>query len=240
MNQRTKVFSIERVRLLSERYLILNQRMIGRGLAVFLSVLLLAFSLMVFLAPNGYQLSQANLRIVFAIVQFVGFAFTSTMFYELNKTETAPFYLTLPATTMEKLCSAWLISFVGYTAFGFVFLLIFSKVLGHDSAWLWDHSIDQFPYYVNVYSIFLFGSVFFRANNFLNTIVSLLLIGIALAISFYLSAQYLPSVRSILTSESLFFISERSATVFKHILVTVITGLLIWFTYRRLKSRELA
>lgn len=136
-----------------------------------------------------------------AVFVFGGLILTSQIFTELHAANRSYAFLTLPASTLEKLAGSWLftsplyiatfysITFIIYllsfliSGQTFSFSYFFTPTLGHTIA---NYMVTQ--------TIFLWGACFFRKNNFLKTLLALIVFFICLGlfsglVSFFLFAN---------------------------------------------------
>lgn len=121
-----------------------------------------------------------------------GTVFTAASFQELNDAPGRAFYLSLPASQLEKLASKLIVSGPVYALVSLVLYSLFSVTvyglsqaffgLGHP---LFDPFDPAVWFLVRVYlvtqALFLLGSIWFRSNAFLKTLLALFLLGLAFA-----------------------------------------------------------
>jgi len=118
-----------------------------------------------------------------------GLIFTSMIFNELSAPQSRQFYLTVPASHLEKFVSKLLITTVGFvtfTLFSYWFFSVFNsmlaRIIGGYSIGVFNpfksQNIDLVQIYLVVQSVFLLGAVTFQRYSFLKTCLSLLIIGI--------------------------------------------------------------
>jgi hypothetical protein len=186
-----------------------------------------------------------------------GLIFTSRIYHELHTPEKSYQYLSLPASTLEKLLSHWLISSVGYILASFLAMYIVAFVGGLLSAGLFQagfQPIDLAPHrllqaagaYLVLQSIFLFGAVCFRGHNFLKTILGLFLFGIFISIFTSLAAkiilgdlfgQQLPHMEPGMKQIPAFF-SETVPAIMKSVFWYVMAPFFLVVSYFKLKERQ--
>jgi hypothetical protein len=122
-----------------------------------------------------------------------GYIFTSIGFNELHSPHKAYQYLTLPATTLEKLASVWLLTTIVYVFASLVLLVIlailcnlFALFVGSSATSygeLMHYPIHNIVWvFLVTQSVFLLGSCYFRKNNFLKTILALFIVGFVLGV----------------------------------------------------------
>ncbi len=235
-------FSMNRLIQLCSRYFAIKKNMILLGgLAVFGLIAILYFLLVIFgLLPLRQSGVFGMMDLVFTVLSYAGYAFTSTMFNEVNTNSTATHFLTLPASSIEKLLSAWVVSYVCYTIVFIFSLYIISLILGVGNNFIFSEEIiNRLLAYTILQSIFLFGAVYFKANNFLSTIVALLAFAV-MASLIVLALDYVGFSKNgwVLSK---FVKGDSTAALFKSvILTTTVSAFFIWLSLSRLKKRQLA
>jgi|AntRauTorcE11897_2_1112592.scaffolds.fasta_scaffold00214_3 hypothetical protein len=234
--------SFQRVLQLCKKYVAIKKRMIQVGFAVITSLIALMTIWMLNFMPDDHRSLTSVFSFAYMLFQYAGYALSSTMFNELNEKGSAPQYFMLPAKTSEKLLSAWLISYVVYTIVGLFFLYIFSLIIGMETgAILTMNYFNEFMIYTILQSIFIFGAVYFKANNFLSTLLSLFVFIIIITL-FYLGLKTsIPGFESWLSNslsvlDSTIFIDVSTGLLF----TIMISAMFIWFTFLRLKTRQIA
>jgi len=250
-------FSFDRFKQVIRRFLILNKK--SYALA-FCGVLfgLIAFWLFLMLVASDIP-PQGIESIPFALgvmIYFIGGAFlSSAIFNELQSSGSASHFLTLPATTLEKLFAAWTVSYVFYTAASFIvlgLLLIFtsfatSVIFGVENPGsLGLQMADPINFaltYMIFNSIFLLGAVYFRGKNFLKTALSIVLTAF-ITFSLFILIINITGLTSfeVTFSSFLFFTSQNRLLVLLSQLLTYvpISGLFILVGYFQLKNRQVA
>lgn len=240
----TNNFSMDRIIYLCKRYIAIKKNMIFIGLAAMASIIVFIKAVLIYLGDGSHNLAPAILSLAFVIFQYAGYAFTSTMFNELNSAGSAPQFYTLPATTFEKISAAWLISYVGYTLVGLTALYILSLLSGMEAGWFFSlNTFTELWIYTIFQSIFLFGAVYFKANNFLSTIVAMLGLMISLGLIYFLleHIHVFDSMKTWTFSIPTTLLASTTTHIISSIVFTVIlTSLFIWFAYLRLKNRQIA
>ncbi len=221
------------------RYVAIKKRMIYGGLATVIGLLLIT-KLMLTFFPQSHQLFGPFMFSIFTVlVTYGGYAFSSTMFNELNAPSSATQFLTLPASTLEKLTAAWLVSYVAYTAVGVLAIYILSLMVGEDvSSASTMTGLSDFYIYTITQSIFLFGAAYFKANNFLSTLIAMIVVALGTSLLFI-------GLKAVFPSLSLFFSSRGtgwliSSSAVSAIFTVIISASFLSFTYLRLKNRQIA
>lgn len=197
-------FSIERVLLLAKRTLFINQRNWLTGSAVFFGILTVLWILPLFNDTHPWHNYHAATLIPTALFLFQlgGFIMTSRIFSELHSPSTAFLQLTLPATTLEKLICAWIITALLYVFTFLITIFVFLNTIqivtglfnGQDAPLIWSQlftaqTFQSLSLYFVYHAAFLLGAVVFKTNHFIKTGLALILTGIIAMISiglFYL------------------------------------------------------
>ncbi len=184
-------FSIQRIALLVRRQTLMsgNTLIVAAGVAAFLLIVLLL---------TGYNSPVALNDTVFygitlPIVILGGFIFSSLVFSELQSREKAIFFLSLPATSLEKLAAGWLISSPIFVIFIYVLLMVvnlFTGTLlslfpGKEFIFVdpfYPPLLNSLGSYMVLQTVFLLGAVYFKKNNFFKTILSVFLVAMVISI----------------------------------------------------------
>lgn len=248
-------FSSERFLQVSRRTLQINKRTYALGFGGFFAGL---FGLWILAnlfgaGPAGADTSMMILGVGILIYHIAGYVLTASAFSELQSPESASQFLTLPATTTEKLFSAWSISFLLYTVTAYAALFLLG-ILMWASADLFFGAPADFSFvmeaaspiqnlltYLLFNSVFLLGSVYFRGNNFLKTAFSILLFFLFIGIQSILFINLIgpDSVQSFTIRPPLFLQNTGNAQLIFQVIYTLpITALLLTFSYFRLKNRQ--
>ncbi len=198
-----KYFNLFRLFNLLRRDLTMNSKSLFIGLGAVAGLLLLL------LIGDSYARGHINYGPFLATFYFFffigGFLFTSRIFSELNRPEKSYQYLTLPASTLEKLVSQWLISAAGYAVAAFAALVITAFLGGMISSALfriefqWLNLFDaqfvaQAKNYLVLQSIFFLGACAFRNYNFIKTLLAMFVVSfviglITAALGYFLLGQ---------------------------------------------------
>lgn len=247
--------NIERLYYLMKRYITLNTKTILIALAAISGLLLL-----IILAESygAQQVRYEGYMETFYTAFFLGgLIFTSRIYHELHTPEKSYQYLSLPASTLEKLLSHWLLSSIGYILASFLAMYIVALLGGLLSAGLFQADfqfIDLAPHrlpqaagtYLVLQSIFLFGAVSFRGHNFLKTILGLFLFGIFISIFTSLAAriilgdvfgQELPHIEPGIQQVPAFF-SETVPAIMESVFWYVVAPFFLVVSYFKLKERQ--
>ena len=250
----TNSFSFTRLIQVIKRTYALNKRTWGTGtLVVAGAILLFWFFPILFGMEPWHRFISGNLIQPALFFYTVGGLFlTSAVFYELHSPDTAFLTLTLPATSIEKLASAWLITSVLYTLVSAVLYLGLVLIL-HGFSMIYVGADVPFSLYkletneifqtvvsyFGYQSVFLLGAVVFRKNNFLKTLLGMIvfltglfMIGGLLMLIFG-SSMLEGSYTVQLSSNDLF---TTLYPVFNILIVIVILSI----SYIRLKNKQVA
>ncbi|WP_224998479.1 hypothetical protein [Cesiribacter sp. SM1] len=133
-----------------------------------------------FKSTGLYQLPAG---LYYGFLTLIGLIFTSQIFQELHTPNRSYAFLTLPVSTLEKLIASWLLSspifILAYTAATFLIYLISTLVAGMPEMAL-EYFTDEYwstiANYMVIQTIFLWGACYFRKNNFLKTVLVLVVL----------------------------------------------------------------
>lgn len=184
-----------------------------------------------------------------------GFIFTSMIFSELNSPHRGYLYLMLPASTFEKLVSAWLITSVLYVMFSclviyfiniyYVFIaeVFTSKTVEVVNLFSSD-ILRIFGVYLVLQSIFFLGAIYFRRINFFKTLLSgfiLLVIfsmysGILMKILFDTSSFHGEMVKDVSGIE--FMLENVMQPLAEYLFWFAVAPFFLIVSYFRLKERQ--
>lgn len=248
----TNTFSLPRFIHLCKRTFIMNQRQWVIGLLASVGIIMVIWMIPTLFMVNESGISRFEFLLPTALMIFTlwGLLITSDIFQELYTPSTAFQSLTLPATSTEKFLSAWFLTmpiflFVTIASIFLITLLAsllltifdgsfsqFNLYFPFDST-TWDFALN----YLFLNSFFLLGAIYFRKNNFLKTIVTL----IALTISFVIlwtifGWVYVVSLE--LDHFSFEYITTNPANIFGTIFKWVAASTVLLFTYVSLKRQQ--
>lgn len=248
---------MNRVRLLSNRYFLLNQKNWLTGLLSAAGIILIIWLIPVLITSGDTvpSFNSALLNIAILAYTFGGLVIASTIFNELHSTNTSYQFLTLPATATEKFISAWLVTSVFYTIAIMlaIFLLSFSvESLGAIIRGSWARFELFNPFTADVantvssyflyHSVFFLGAIYFRKNNFLKTVLAYITVVIAILIVFSLlmliiGFSYQGELNVTMQAES---ISQLFPEHLHSALRILFTLLMLFLAYVQLKRRQIA
>jgi len=231
-------FGIKRFYLLLKRDVFIQYKTYLTGLGAIFCILFIVNIASI----ASYNVWNFNL-VFYPLTLFIGgFVFTSLCFIELNQAQSRIFYISLPASSLEKLLSKLLITNIGYVTVSSILYFIFSVIVFLFNSVIFGFAHEIFnPFhpvilnciriYLITHSIFFLGAVFFRKNAFLKTIVSLFVIALVYAV--YIlgisSLMYIFSSfsRHIYFSFDLFKNFSQNGIVYPSV-VRVIAGILLY------------
>lgn len=173
------------------RQLTINAKSLLVSLSACLGVLVIINFLTIYFGGNVEP--ELIISLSFVMMFMGGYIFTSIGFNELHSQDKAYQYLTLPATTLEKLVSVWLLTSIIYVLMSLVLLGLLVIICNLFALFVGSSSVSfgtlmSFPIWKIIWiflvtqSIFLLGSCYFRKNNFLKTLLALFVIGFILGI----------------------------------------------------------
>lgn len=175
-------FNLTRLGYFVKRQLYMNISSMWIAVAAIVGVLLVISGIVAYSNPQAVN----NLMPLYLVVLFLGgYIFTSSIFNEMHNPQKGYAFLTLPASTAEKLVGAWLIVAPVYliTALAGVIILAFasSLVAGQPislpnlSNWNFIRTVGSF---FVVQTFFFVGATAFRGNNFLKTLLALFILAV--------------------------------------------------------------
>jgi hypothetical protein len=176
------------LKLLIRELYVRKQSLVYSYLAVSAILLFISF-LTVYFNPNNYfEIIQ-----LYVFVTFVGgLVFTSNIFDELISAPKAISYLTVPASSLEKLSVAWIVTFPIFWIISFIIMFItfiipafvhggfeFTVLL---SSFLNSGIHSTIMSYIWIQPIFMLGAVYFKKSHFIKTLLSIAVMLFALGI----------------------------------------------------------
>jgi hypothetical protein len=154
--------------------------------AAIFGVLLVVTLLKAYFDPAQYN---GILGLHAAAFWIIGLIFSSQIFMELNSPNQAYSFLTLPVSTLEKLLGSWLISsplyVLAFTIASYAIFLLGALVTGFNvspAEYFSRGYLDSVGSYMIIQTIFLWGACYFRKNNFLKTVLVLVIAGFAIGL----------------------------------------------------------
>lgn len=179
------IFSASRFIHLIKRHYVLN----FTGLIIAFSGIAAIVAIIGALGSFGRQQFNDELfTSLFYVVMFItGYILTSTIFSELHRPERSVYYLTLPASSFEKLFSGWLNTSIIFLVFSLIAYYV-SYLLSSIFAYWWFQVpfelknvfnmgfLEASKFYIVTQSVFFFGAVYFKGYNFLKTVLALFIL----------------------------------------------------------------
>jgi len=245
------ILNFNRLILVLKRQLFINMKTWLIGLSAGAGLILLVALLNLISGPEFYT-NNAIESFGFTVFFIGGLIITSTIFNELHYPDKSLHYLTLPASALEKLISALVISILAYVVVGVFALLLVNVIVWILSLIIFGVGITVFNpfsseiinyvifYYIFMHSFFFLGAVYFRKNNFIKTALALFLIIITLVIFTSIFSYFIIGVGSYTTDNRMFFIKiEDSGFIRFYEVFRVVLIPFLWIVaYFRLKERE--
>lgn len=187
-------FSLNRVRYLLMRDVLVDLRLTLNALLVILGILTLFFCFHLFdpISDMRYFHEPAYLVLMFA----GGTLFISSIFSELSTVERRHVYLSIPATSFEKFLSKWVIASIFipvlltllYCGFSFLANSFFNFTRGVE-AYPFDLRSDNNKMTIRVYyivqSLFFLGAIIFNRFTFLKTGATIFVTGGFIFLAFW-------------------------------------------------------
>ncbi len=183
------IFSTHRLYLLIRRQVFSNGKSLLIALGGVSGFLLIISVLVAYFNPSAL----IGLTALYFTCMFIGgYIFTSNIFNEMHQIQKSYSFLTLPVSINERLAAAWLLTGI---LFPIVSLLIMAAIVLLANL-IMNLTVDMAPFqsvfsptslklikiYVITQSLFLLGAVYFRKNNFLKTLLALIVVSLILNI----------------------------------------------------------
>lgn len=179
-------FNFNRLVKFIQRQLTMNSNSLILGASSIFGSMFLLTAVVAYFHPTNLE-NIMKLHIV--VFYITGYLLSSKAFAELNNPKKGYFYLTLPVSTLEKVAGSWILTSPLYVLSYCVFLLItFFTVslitnISFGSTPLFNpRYLENIPAYLVVQTLFFLGACYFKGNNFLKTILSIVLLIIGLSI----------------------------------------------------------
>jgi hypothetical protein len=183
------IFSVHRLYLLIRRQVFSNGKSLLIAFGGVSGFLLIISLLVAYFNPTALS----GLTVLYFTTMFIGgFIFTSNFFGEMHQIQKSYSFLTLPVSINERLAAGWILTGILFPLFSLLVMaaIVFSANL------VMNFTVDMAPFqsvfsntsmklikiYIITQSIFLFGSVYFRKNNFLKTLLALIVVSLILNI----------------------------------------------------------
>ncbi len=217
-----------------------------------------AISLLILFASSNPATALQSLKVSLLITLVIlGLVFISTSFKELQDSQNAVSYLTLPASIFEKHLTAWLFTFPFYLILSTIVYELTYLLLSVTTSVFYGTSISMVPVFTDdtltfllvafiVHSIFFLGAAWFKKIAFFKTLLVLFIISLANDLWAFIWGSILLPVNSFAKNEFAFsgnlFVNQEQ---FSHTLTTVmivfmmmIAILCLITSYFKLTERE--
>ncbi len=252
--ERINQFSIQRFALLSQRYLMFNIKTWLIGLGAF-SGILIVISLLQAYFSNGIFLLDGMATFGQVMIFTGGYVITSMAYNEIHTPARSQFFLTLPATTLEKLLSHWIITSIVFIVLANVLLTLVLLIANGIAYIAWGSVISVFnpiagtnlkliAIYLSTQSVFFLGALFFRKNNFLKILLSLFVIATLIIIMLVIFAFIVfgetgfQTDMQLMDSNFKYWIEETFPEIMKVVFYGIMGPFFLLISYFRLKERE--
>lgn len=239
--------NLKRLGFFLRRQLYLNFSTMWVAIGAILGLLLIISALFAYFNRDvEIVLNLRNLHLV--VFMLGGYIFTSKVFDEMHAPQKSYMFLTLPVSATEKLLAAWFVTSPVYVVVAglmvVVLCFITSLVAGHLEVLpqLFDEAFfNCIKVYMVTQAVFLLGAATFRSNNFLKTVLALILVAM-------LIAAYSGGLGYLLFGSGNYNVDENSelGATAKFIFNTIIPMLFWWVlapflvvvSYFKLKERQ--
>ena len=260
-----KSFDIRRVGLLIKKEVFYQRRapwiIVG---AVFIALMFFHI-LMASEDPGPNDLPANHLIFYILCLVILGTIFTSAAFNELNNKSSAHHYLSIPASTLEKLISKWLVTgilfVIAFNVFYFLYALL-SNVLTNSLFGLSTSTFNPFepqlelegftPFffsklYLAIHTVYLAGAIYFGKFAYFKTMIaqttiSLTMIGlIALLTSLFMLPYWGENFANIRVQHDDWFMQHMGGalpTIGWTMLYLVFPLWMLSYSYFKLKEKE--
>ncbi len=192
---KTEIFSFKRFALLLNRQKVL---MAKTWLIAMISVISFVFlvALLQLIFTQGYNWYNTLFSYGFFSFFVMGCVFASMAFSEMGTYAKSFQYICLPASPLEKFLSAWFISFVVFIIAAILLLTVASLILALISVMLFsqefvffnllaqNYSANLLLLFFGYHSIYFLGAVWFKKAAFFKTLLTSIVWGFIIIISF--------------------------------------------------------
>ncbi|QCR23834.1 hypothetical protein [Pontibacter sp. SGAir0037] len=182
------VFDFTRLGFFIRRQLYMNMGALWISLAAVVGAMLIISALFAYFNPQDTD-TLLGLRNMYLVVFMIGgYMFTSNVYHEMNSPQKSFTFLTLPVSATERLVGAWIISSP-------VYIVVYAAcmaLLGFISCAIAKQP-DYFPalfdrpvlicvqVFLVTQTLFFLGACTFKGYNFLKTLLTIIVVGMALA-----------------------------------------------------------
>lgn len=241
--------NFKRLGFFLKRQLYLNFSSMWIAIGAILGLLLIISALFAYFNDNpNIVLNLRNLYLV--VFMLGGYIFTSKIFDEMHAPQKSYMFLTLPVSTTEKLLAAWFITSPVYVVVASLILLLLSFINSllagnvQAFAYVFDNTfLNCVGVYMVTQALFFLGATTFRGNNFLKTVLALIVVVL-------LIAAYTGLLGYALFGNSGMRFEEGKATEYERtaeLIIETVVPFLFWFvlapfllfvSYFKLKERQ--
>ena len=188
----TNHFSLHRLGLLLKMEFFRNRKGILMTLVVLFGFMLVGFTLSLIFEPHIKTYDDHPQSYAFSLL-IGGFILSSLAFNDLGSTLRRYHYLTLPASTLEKFLSMWLLTAAGWVILFSAVFFIYAWILNGVGSLLFRNVTFLAPdlfgstpvlaikFYVVLQGVFLVGAAHFKAYVFPKTLFTLVVFAIVCA-----------------------------------------------------------
>jgi len=179
------MFDIKRVYLLIIRFL---RMYTSPALIAFTAVSALLLVILLLTSIDLQINDETFLGITLPFVMLGGYIFSSMAYPELNSSVKGNFYLTLPASPLDRLAAGWLLTGPAYVILSMVLLFLLSLLTAIFGSTVFgypfmlhnifeENVIKVFGIYLVTQTLFLTGAAYFKRFNFFKVILSIVVVG---------------------------------------------------------------
>lgn len=186
----TNIFNPQRQSLFVQRQFWLYQHRWLMAAAVIVGLAVIFSALHILFNPAGNAGTIQAIRQMHNALFFIGgIILTSQIFLELHYPNRSYSFLSLPASTLDKLTGSWLLTSPLYIlAFGLIsFVIHFATFLLAGIPYSFSYFFTEsygtaVSNYLVIQTIFLWGACYFRKNNLLKTLLAMIVLFIVVGI----------------------------------------------------------
>ncbi len=197
IKKRNEYFNPGRFFLLLKRDFVTNYRTIIIAIAAIAGFVIFASAISA-LNQNG---ENFHLKLYFMLLYIGGFIVTSRVFKELHNSQKSYTYVTLPGSPMEKFIERLILSSIGYALGTLLVYFVIAAISESLNQLLFGYSHELLnplsrifliavAAFVVIQSLFLVGSVFFKKNSLIKTILMLTILAIVISVIAVLIAVF--------------------------------------------------
>jgi hypothetical protein len=248
-------FDLKRIYYLMVRQGRLSYPPLLIGTGAIAGLLIIIFTLVQF----GENYTFTDMEFFSSFLPFVflgGTVFTSAIFYETNSPNRGYLYLTLPASTLEKLIASWLLTSIIFIVYAIVALFVSNIIISslsvlftsrefHIANFFAPWVMRNYMIYLIIQPIFFLGAIYFKRLNFLKTYFALFLVFVAILIYTAIAARLIlfNNIRDMHFDDS---VSPSIKMFVEHVIVPA-SKFFFWYcmapfflivSYFRLKERQ--